>query len=86
MIFTFNLVRTKRSSGLRRILTGARGAERLSRDELGTVDELGEVSPRGTHDGRGGDGPALRVGFTANLVVHQLHLFAALQSLESRIY
>lgn len=76
----------KRSGGRSRTLTGVCGAEGLSRNELGTIDELGEVGPRGTDDGGGRDGPALRVGFTANLVVHQLHLFAALQSLESRIH
>lgn len=65
-------------------LTGIYGAERLSGDKLGTVDELGEVSPRGADDGRGGNGPAFRVDFTADLIVHQLHLFAALKSLEHR--
>ena len=46
-----------------------------------------EKSVRGeTHDGLGGDGPALQVDFTANLVVHQLHLFAALQGLEMSLF
>lgn len=56
----------------------------MTRDELGTVDELREVGPRGAHDRWRGDRPALRVDFTANLVVHQLHLFAALQRLEKQ--
>lgn len=67
-----------------RALTGVYGAERLSGDKLGTVDELGEVRPRGANDGRGGNGPAFRVDFTADPIVHQLHLFAALESLEQR--
>lgn len=67
-----------------RALTGVGGAQRLSGDKLGTVDELGEVRPRGADDGRGRDGPAFRVRFTADLIVRQLHLFAALQSLEQR--
>lgn len=66
------------------MLTRVCGAERLSGDKLGTVDELGEVGPRGAYDRRGRNGPAFRVQFTAYLVVHQLHLFAALKSLKQR--
>lgn len=65
-------------------LTGLHRVERLSGNKLGAVDELREVGTRGTDDGGDGDGPALRVGFTADFVVYQLHLRAALQSLETR--
>lgn len=65
-----------------RALTRVCGAERLSGDKLGAVDELGEVGPRRADDGGGRNGPAFRVDFTADLIIHQLHLFAALKSLE----
>lgn len=66
-------------------LTRGCGAERLSGNKLRTVDELREVGPRGAHGLGGGNGPALGVGFTSDPVVHQLHLCAAFQSLETNV-
>lgn len=67
------------------MLTGVRGVECLTWNKLGTVDKLGEVGSRGTHDRGGGDGPTLWVNLTADLVIHQLHLFATLQRLEMAV-
>lgn len=56
----------------------------MSRNKLRTVDELGEVGARGPHEGRHRDGPTLRLRFTTNLVVLQLHFCAAFQSLKKQ--
>lgn len=56
---------------------------RLSGDELGAVDELGEVCVVGHHQTR--KGPLLWVLLPTDLHVDHLHLFAVLQSLKGKL-
>lgn len=49
--------------------TCVEAGERLSRDELGAVDELGEVCARGVHWGSG-DGPVLWILLSPDLLIH----------------